>query len=56
MNATPCDETYYLKLRKMYNDTRYHLSLENAALFIWLNKHCFNGLYRVNRFGEFNVP
>lgn len=48
-------ERYY-QLRHRYNHATKLNPIERAALFIYLNKTCFNGLHRVNRRGEFNVP
>lgn len=49
---------YYYSLRERYNDKlmKSEYDLELASLFVFINKHCFNGLYRVNGKGLFNVP
>lgn len=46
---------YFLERRARYN-TRVLADVENSALFLFLNRTCFNGLYRVNKSGLFNVP
>lgn len=57
-DSMPCDKEYYLQMRERYNGKikNQELDTECAALTIWINKHCFNGLYRVNSKGLFNVP
>lgn len=56
---TDSRKLYYYEKRERFNLIKSDLDnakTEIAALFIFLNKTCFNGLYRVNRKGEFNVP
>ena len=48
------DNKEYLRIRALTPESL--SSMDRAARFIYLNRYCFNGVYRTNRKGQFNVP
>ncbi len=46
---------FYLEMRRCFNEEQLE-SIEKVVLLIFLNRTCFNGLYRENSNGKFNVP
>lgn len=58
--AKEYSEAHFYEVRDLFNLRRgvstKRIDIEKAAMFLYLNKTCFNGLWRVNRKGLFNVP
>lgn len=53
VSSMPLDDSFYYELRAQDADSL--KPLDRAARFVYLNRFCFNGVYRTNRQGRFNV-
>lgn len=55
LEKEPATKELYIKRRRLFNLTIGDDTTARAALFMWINRHCFNGLFRQNKKGLFNT-